>query len=161
MTDNQTQRELVEFADIAVRTASQLRLYKSGRSFSDPESLQQALEFIGSAKTGGKFMSRSAQFRGGSLRPLNWATDTYFETLNRKAGTNEESLRNFDAVVKYLDGIESTLGSLIQGKTPTTPNIDELILFFEILGEALGTRADQRTRRASTPFGFGEHAAHS
>ena len=161
MSDNQTQRELVEFADIAVRVASQLRLLKAGRSFTDPDSLQQGLAFVEKATNGGSFMSKKfAQFSGGSLRPLNWATDAYLETSGRKDAAQSEASQAIDysAIVHYLEDIASSLNSLIKGQT-TGINLDAMILFFEVLGETLGIRADQQNRRMSAPFGFGQHAA--
>ena len=163
MSDNQTQRELVQFADIAVRVASQLRLLKAGRPFTDPDSLHLGLEFVEKATNGGSFMSKKfAQFSGGSLRPLNWATDAYLETSGRKDQAQAEASQatDYSAIVRYLEDIASSLNSLINGQiSGINLDLDAMILFFEVLGETLGVRADQQNRRVSAPFGFGQHAA--
>jgi hypothetical protein len=134
--DESVTSEVVNLADIAVRTASQIRLVQSGREFTEPNVLVKAGEFLTRAKKGGIFISgRSADLHD-TLRPLNWATDAYLAIVPKQA--------DFDQISDYLDQVHSSLDEATKQQSNASPAALVLALtFFEKLGELLGTEADK------------------
>ena len=146
--------EVVECADVAVRSASQLRKLSKGFSIEDHEAIELAIGFIGEARAGGAFMD-VGQSLGvqASLKPLNWAADVFFKEPSvaveaPAADTDYGKLCDFlDEIRSTLEQAESTAGS------PGEEAIQRCIRFFESLGQILGSRADQSFRSTSSPFG--------
>lgn len=146
---DQTLSEVVDVADIAVRTASQLRLAKSGRGFTDPAALEHSLEFLARAKKGGAFMSKKTAQLSDTLRPLNWAADTYVKNFSVQGDPN------WGEIEEYLNNLETAVRTLMQGGQSTdTSNIDNALGFFETLGSILAAIADQRLRREGSRRAF-------
>lgn len=132
--------EVVNLADVAVRAASQIRLARSGRPFSEPAVLAKAQQFLSRAKRGVIFINGgSAADLHDTLRPLNWATDAYLALSPRPA--------DFAKISDYLDRVLFALTEVIQ-KPLTAPkrSSDLALTFFEKLGELLGTEADKLLR---------------
>jgi hypothetical protein len=140
---DQTLSEVVDLADVAVRTASQLRLAKSGCPVSDPDIFGRSLEFLDRAKLGGAFMSgKTAQFSD-TFRPLNWAADAY---LSLNPGPQAEP--DYVKVEDYLTQLAAPIRDLAQsGATVDPQGLQQALVFFETLGELLSSLADQRLRR--------------
>jgi hypothetical protein len=145
---DQNLAEVVDLADVAVRTASQLRIAKSGHGVSDPSALDQSLDFLESAQQGGAFMSKKISQLAGTLRPLNWAADAYL-SLN----TGPQGAPDYGKVESYLRDLSDSIRNLMQGSADVQ-NLDKALVFFETLGEILGSLADQRLRRelSKRPF---------
>jgi hypothetical protein len=113
---DQTLSEVVDFADVAVRTASQLRLAKAGRPFTDREILQHSLAFLDRAKQGGAFMSKKTAQFSDTLRPLNWAADTY---LSPKLSPQAQP--DYGKVEDYLTQLVKPIRELFNGATTADP----------------------------------------
>jgi hypothetical protein len=145
LTDNQLLGELVEYADMAIRTASQLNLFKLGRGILDTETLHQAIEFLETAEAGGSFMSSDgSDSLKASLRPLNWVADVRWKNEN-----------DYERITAFLGDMKTTIKQVLEGKLPNSNTLDVCIDFFDSLEETLGTRADQNSRYASLPcFGL-------
>ena len=136
---DQNLAEVVDLADVAVRTASQLRIAKSGHGVSDPSALNQSLDFLERAQQGGAFMSKRISQLAGTLRPLNWAADAYL-TLN--IGPQGEP--DYGKVEKYLSKLSDSIRNLMQGSASVdVQSIDTALVFFETLGQILGSLADR------------------
>jgi hypothetical protein len=133
--------EVVNLADVAVRTASQIRLSRSGRAFSEPAVLAKAQQFLSRAKRGVIFINGGpAADLHDTLRPLNWATDAYLALSPRPANL-------FAKISDYLDRVLSALTDVIQKPLSAPKRSSDLALtFFEKLGEMLGTEADKLLR---------------
>lgn len=143
--------EIIHVADISVRVASQLRLARQGHKLLDHEALENANEFLEAAISGGRFMSTG--LTGGlqsSLRPLNWAADVRFSSP--AAGTAPMDPKQYDELVRFLTDVKSDLALAMSGDALKQQDLDNAITFFTVLGENLGTRADQRMRQVSGVF---------
>lgn len=135
--------EVVDLADIAVRAASQLRLLKNGRQLEDTDCLRQGIEFLERARKGGAFMSGKSAHLRGTLRPLNWAADTY---VKLRIGSRREP--NYREVAAYLSKLSRSLKTLTRRASAADPrSLDRAVRFFEALGNLLGSTADQKLRR--------------
>jgi hypothetical protein len=146
LADNQLLGELVECADMAIRTASQLNLFKLGRAVRDKEVLNQAIKFLEAAEAGGNFMSSGGSASlNASLRPLNWVADVCWDNDN-----------DYEGLTRFLRQMKSTVNQVLKGEnSQDTVNLEECIQFFDSLEETLGMRADQNSRYASMPcFGI-------
>ncbi len=128
--------EVVNLADVAVRTASQIRLLRAGRDLTEPTVLVKATDFLLRAKQGVIFINgRSADLHD-TLRPLNWVTDAYLALTPKQP--------DFNQISDYLDQVSSSLSGLMQQPASTTAiAFDVTLTFFEKLGELLGTEADR------------------
>ena len=143
MNDTQALWEIIDLADISVRIASQLRLSKAGKPLRDRQALEKGLAFLENAKSGGIFLSGQGIIRGfeGTLRPLNWAMDTYLR--ERPAGEKPD----YSKIAQYMAEIQESLGSLLQQNRVESEQIDNGITFFETMGELLSARADQSLQK--------------
>lgn len=131
--------EIVHLSDIAVRTASQIRLVQSGAAITDREALSRAREFVSRAKEGVIFMNGGSADLHDSLRPLNWATDAYLAL-----GSDEA---DFNQISDYLDQVLAALTDVIEKSSAALKKSLRLALtFFEKLGDMLGTEADKLLR---------------
>jgi len=142
--DQQQLADVIEVADIAVRSASQLRLSKRRNEIRDRQAIERAIRFLDDAIAGGRFMStgQTAGLRT-SLRPLNWAADVQFTK-------SPEAAPDYKDLVKFLNSVKSSLErSLAEEQMATGDELENAINFLSRLGKLLGTRADQETRRAS------------
>lgn len=146
--------EVVECADVAVRTASQLRKLSKGYPIDDHEAIEMAVSFIGEARAGGVFMD-VGQSLGiqASLKPLNWAADVFFKEPTVAVEAPAANV-DYSQLCDFLDEIRSTLERVQStASIPDDEAIRTCIRFFESLGQILGSRADQSFRSTSSPFG--------
>jgi hypothetical protein len=139
--DRRNTWELVQCADLAVRTASVLRQMSAGRAAADAEALSEALIFLDRAQGGGAFITEGiAQMSGQTLRPFNWATDTYLQATTSHTDTQPD----YPRINEYLGRITSTIHEIVV--THNAPGdkarLNEATLFFETLGDIVGRRAD-------------------
>ena len=148
MNDTQTVWEVVDLADITVRAASQLRQKRSGHDISDRVSLERVAEFLERAERGGLFLSGSATAGSfdDTLRPLNWATDTYVAKVS-SAGKSPD----YAEVAKYLDRIKDSILHLLSGEAVADKQLEESIQFVEHLASILAANADLRLQKESRP----------
>jgi hypothetical protein len=149
MNDTQALWEVVELADITVRAASQLRQKRSGHEISDRPSLETMAEFLERAQKGGLFLSGSATVGSfdDTLRPLNWATDTYVA----KFATAEGKSPDYAEVARYLDRIKDSILQVLSGKHVIETQMEESIQFVESLASILAAKADLRLQKESRP----------
>jgi len=131
--------EIVHLSDVAVRTASQIRLVQSGAAITDWEALSRAREFVSRAKEGVIFINGGSADLQESLRPLNWATDAYLAL-----GSDEA---DFNQISDYLDQVLAALTDVIEKSSAAPKKSLRLALtFFQKLGDMLGTEADKLLR---------------
>jgi hypothetical protein len=152
ITADRNLTELIDIADVSIRTASQLRLMSTGRPPSDRQSLSLALEFLNQAKLGGDLLSapQGTQVKKlSSLKPLNWATDTYLRT--EIAGKSDQV--DYPRLVEYLSRLARTMERVLlpsgPGASPSPEEIAPLLQFFQELGRLLSNDADKRLRERS------------
>jgi hypothetical protein len=137
--DDSIVSEIVHLSDVAVRTASQIRLVKSGAGLTDRQALSRAREFVSRAKEGVIFINGGSADLQDSLRPLNWATDAYLAL-----GSDEA---DFNQISNYLDQVSAALKDIIEKSSATPKRSLRLALtFFEKLGDMLGAEADKLLR---------------
>jgi len=145
MTTKDLQRidELVHTADMAVRVASQLRLWIKRRSVSDTEAVDEGVRFLEEAVRGGKFVETGEMIAGSSssLYPLTWAADVRFGTVGQFASTPSVSVE-YTKLLEFLDGIKGTVSAVGSGKQPDLISVDAAAKFFGQLGQFLGSKAD-------------------
>jgi hypothetical protein len=141
--------EVVDLADVAVRTASQLRMVKIGRPLTEPEMLDRAVVFLALAREGGAFLTGKSASVQHTLRPLNWATDAYL-------ALNQPAKANYDQVGDYLDRIIAALNAAKSNSaTAAKSEVDLTANFFDKLGDILGAKADKMLRETpENPFGL-------
>ena len=142
MNDTQNLWELIDLADVAVRAASQLRQCRAGHAISDPAALERAADFLERAQKGGVFLSGNASVGSfqDTLRPLNWATDTYIAKF--RPGTVSGQKMDYARFAEYFEKIRSSILSLLMDGKLTAPQFEESVQFMEYLGAILGTKAD-------------------
>lgn len=87
-----------------------------------------------------------------SLKPLNWAADIYFAPPPMGHDQSPPDV-DYTKLESFLNGLKSTLDTVVRNQSTDSGSLEECILFFDSLGDILGTRADQLIRKASTPFG--------
>ena len=105
MTSGDLQRidELVQVADVAVRIASQLRLWQKRRSLRDAEAIEAGIRFLGDAVRGGKFLDTGEIAPGSaSLYPLSWSADVRLHSKSYSELQPNESQPDYDALVSYF-----------------------------------------------------------
>lgn len=152
VADRQILGELVDCADVAVRSASQLQLFKLGRPLHDQDALKRTAVFLEAAAGGGKFMfSGDTGGLQATLRPLNWAADVWSSRGDLPSGEEAHEVDYYKALTEFLQEMQSTVNQVAAAEQPRKENLDKCIQFFDSLGEVLGTRADQHMRRASAP----------
>ena len=104
MTTNDLQRidELVHSADMAVRVASQLRLWLKRRSVSDKEAIAEGNRFIVEAVQGGKFVATGeVASAASSLSPLTWSADIRFG-FDRPMLSNQSKPQRYEELLQDL-----------------------------------------------------------
>lgn len=140
-TDYQNLQELVEVADTAIRAANELRLVQAGESVTDFEALDAAVDFLDRAKSGGAFIaaeqSANLQFEG-TLKPLNWATDTYLSTTAQEL--------DYGALAEYLEKLKDIIGAVRRDPNQVGTSLGSPIHFFDTLGRILRARVVKRMR---------------
>ena len=151
MTTNDLQRidELVHSADMAVRVASQLRLWLKRRTVSDKEAIDEGSRFIVEAVQGGKFVvtgEMSAAAR--SLSPLTWSADIRFG-FDRPIQSNPTKPQRYDELLQFLEEVRSSLSAVNSGLPVEDKNVESTAKFFDQLGQLLGGKADSALRSPS------------
>jgi hypothetical protein len=137
--DDSIVSEIVHLSDVAVRTASQIRLAQSRAAATDWRVLDRASEFVSRARQGVIFMNGGSADLHDTLRPLNWATDAYLALGSEEA--------DFRQISSYLDQVSSALAD-VREKWSAAPrkSIRLALTFFEKLGDMLGAEADKLLR---------------
>jgi hypothetical protein len=137
--------ETVKLAGVAVRTGAQLRALKRTRKISDPRVLQPALDFLTNAAEGSYFIAGHSSGLQHSLKPLNWAMDTYLE-LNAL----NPSKPDYEKLDAYLREVLGKLKTVMDSPQMAEPkDIDTVLGFFDKLGDIVGTLADQKLLQVS------------
>jgi hypothetical protein len=147
--------KLVQVADMAVRVASQLRLWRIRNCIGDRDSIDRGVQFLEEAVQGGRFIAFGEPFVGtSSLYPLTWSADVRFRRYDSLSDV-EHSPTNYDDLVCYLNTIKSTLITLANNDKPTDTEVDGAARFFDQLGAIVGRSADSAlnhpTARTSIP----------
>jgi len=139
--------ELVHSADMAVRVASQLRLWIKRRCLSDREAIEEGARFLEEAVRGGKFVETGEVVAGSSssLYPLTWAADIRFGPARQPASEDATAVR-YDELLEFLDQLKGTLTAVASGEQPDDESVCEASAFFDQLGQSLGGKADNALR---------------
>jgi len=149
MTTKDLQRidELVHSADMAVRVASQLRLWIKRRSLSDREAVDEGVRFLDEAVRGGKFVETGEMVAGSctSLYPLNWSADVRFGPTGRLVSSTPTPVR-YDELLAFLATIKETLVCVVADKSCSDEAVNGAANFFNQLGQFLGSKADNALR---------------
>lgn len=140
--------ELVQVADIAVRVASQLRLWLKRHELRDQESVDEGIRFLEEAARGGQFVDTGTMTAGlSSLSPLTWSADVRFGLAGPFAAAS--SPVNYDELVSYLKSLQKTLNAVVAGDQIDEGAIQSAATFFDQLGRFLGGKADSALRSSS------------
>ena len=147
MTTKDLQRidELVHVADMAVRVASQLRLWLKRGTLGDRESVDEGIRFLDEAVRGGRFVDTGEMIAGSSsLYPLTWSADIRFGS----AGTvsPREGSISYIELVEYLDSLKATLSAIASGEQALHDSVISAANFFDELGQFVGAKADNALR---------------
>ena len=151
MTTNDLQRidELVHSADMAVRVASQLRLWLKRRKLSDNEAIDEGNRFILEAVQGGKFVATGEMASAASsLSPLTWSADIRFG-FDRPMQSNQTKTQSYDELLQFLEEVRLSLGAVKASQPIEDTNIEKAAKFFDQLGQLLGRKADNALRSPS------------
>ena len=145
MTTKDLQRidELVHSADMAVRVASQLRLWIKRHRLSDAEAVEEGVRFLDEAVCGGKFVETGEMVAGSSssLYPLTWAADIRFGQVGQFAAGRTKSVR-YDELLNFLESIKGTLSAVASDEQTDNESVQRVATFFDELGSFLGNKAD-------------------
>lgn len=148
MTTNDLQRidELVHSADMAVRVASQLRLWLKRRTVSDKEAIAEGNRFIVEAVQGGKFVATGeVASAASSLSPLTWSADIRFG-FDRPMQSNQSKPQRYEELLQFLEEVRLSLNSVDSSQPTEDANVEKAAKFFDQLGQLLGTKADNVLR---------------
>lgn len=138
--------ELVHTADMAVRVASQLRLWIKRRSLSDQEAVDEGVRFLDEAVRGGKFVETGEMVAGSSsLYPLTWAADVQFGPVGQFVSGPPSSFK-YSELLEFLERIKSTLSAVEIDEHPDDASVLTAASFFDQLGQFLGSKADNALR---------------
>ncbi|WP_436717352.1 hypothetical protein U8335_10700 [Roseiconus lacunae] len=141
--------ELVFNADMAVRVASQLRLWDKRRSIGDPEAIEEGKRFLEEALSGGRFVATGdATSDSSSLSPLTWSADVRFG-FDRPVQPNPTQPQQYQELVAFLDEVRQTLLAISQSSEPKSEEVNAAAKFFSQLGQLLGCKADNALRSPS------------
>ncbi len=146
-TNNVRLRQLVDLSDLFIKVASSLRQRQHGRELRHPEVVQRAIEFLDNALEGGGFLSGTkSELHAGSLRPINWVTDTM--SIMTPAD-DEAQAPTYEEIVESLEPIKQLLITSLDH--PLGDEADSAVDFFGALGDLLAAQADQQMRKTSAP----------
>lgn len=149
MTTKDLQRidELVHSADMAVRVASQLRLWIKRRSLRDRDAVDEGIRFLEEAVRGGKFVETGELVAGSStsLYPLNWSADVRFGPTGQLVSSSPAVVK-YDELLAFLDDTKETLVGVAADKSPADNSVNAAANFFRQLGQFLGSKADNALR---------------
>lgn len=136
--------ELIDSADMAIRTACELRCFLVGENVADVDILERAQVFLRRARDGGSFVSGSHGRVEGTLRPLNWATDVYLCPTDPNDVRSQTSLSpDYEQIANRLAQMDAILEKIRKGLHPNDEDVSKTISFFERLGGLLGSQADK------------------
>ena len=151
MTTKDLQRidELVHSADMAVRVASQLRLWIKRRRLSDKDAIEEGIRFLEEAVRGGRFVDTGEMGAGSSsLCPLNWVADIQFG-FEGLFVSNPSTPVKYDKLVEFLEGIRSVIIRVKEDEFPEDEEVYSASKLFDQLGQLLGSKADNALRSQS------------
>lgn len=151
MTTEDLQRidELVHSADMAVRVASQLRLWKKRRTLSDKTAIHNGKRFIVEALQGGKFVATGEMASAASsLSPLTWSADIRFG-FDRPMHSVDAQPQRYEELLGFLEDIRSSIVAVESDTAIDEDRVDLAANFFDQLGQLLGTKADNALRSPS------------
>jgi hypothetical protein len=137
--------ELVHSADMAVRVASQLRLWLKRNSLGDEDSLRQSLRFLDEAISGGKFVATGNSPSGSSsLTPLTWTADIRFGGPQQQMQRPDQ--KEYEELVDFLTKLRGVIQGLLEQKSSDREQVESASVFFSQLGGLLGGKADSALR---------------
>jgi len=137
--------ELVHSADMAVRVASQLRLWIKRNSLGDAKALQDAVRFLDEALSGGRFVATGdVGSASSSLSPITWSADIRFG-FDQPSIPNPEQ-KQYEELVDFLSSIKETISCVLEGNQVQQQSVDSAACFFSQLGKLLGGKADNALR---------------
>lgn len=137
--------ELVRCADMAVRVASQLRLWLKRNSLGDEESLRQSVRFLDEAINGGRFVATGDTPSGSSsLTPLTWTADIRFGF--EQPSVQKPETKEYQELVEFLTKLRHVIQSLLDRKPLDREQVEAASGFFSQLGRLLGGKADNALR---------------
>lgn len=151
MTTNDLQRidELVHSADMAVRVASQLRLWLKRRTVSDNDAIKEGNRFIVEAVQGGKFVATGdLASAASSLSPLTWSADVRFG-FDRPIQSNHSKPQRYEELLLFLEEVRLSLNSVNSSHPVEDTKVEKAAKFFDQLGQLLGSKADNALRSPS------------
>lgn len=137
--------ELVHSADMAVRVASQLRLWIKRNQLGDPNSLKESLRFLDEALSGGRFVATGdVASASSSLSPLTWSADIRFGFAQPSMPSPEK--KQYEELVDFLGSIRETIDNVLSNTHPQAESVESAARFFSQLGKLLGGKADSALR---------------
>ncbi len=151
MTTNDLQRidELVHSADMAVRVASQLRLWLKRRTVSDKEAIAEGNRFIVEAVQGGKFVATGEMASAASsLSPLTWSADIRFG-FESSMQSNHTKPQSYEDLLQFLEEVRLSLSAVSSSQPVEDTKVEKTAKFFDQLGQLLGCKADNALRSPS------------
>jgi hypothetical protein len=144
--DLQSIDELIHVADMAVRVASQLRLWLTRRSLGDQRAIDEGIRFLDEAVRGGRFVDTGEMVAGSSsLYPLTWSADVRFGSGDQIMPTERASVR-YSELIAFLDATKKTLIAISSGDQVPDEVAQAAAAFFDQLGQFLGAKADNALR---------------
>jgi hypothetical protein len=135
MTTNDLQRidELVHSADMAVRVASQLRLWLKRRTVSDNDAINEGSRFISEALQGGKFVATGEMASAASsLSPLTWSADIRFG-FDRSMQSNHAKPQSYEDLLQFLEEVRLSLSAVSSSQPVEDTKVEKTAKFFDQL----------------------------
>jgi hypothetical protein len=146
--DLQKADELVAAADMAVRVASQLRLWPIRKVIEDKECWHQGLAFLQQVLDGGKFIESKTSASGvSSLEPLTWTADLRFGSV-----VGDPVNVDYKQLLSFVEEIRDTLQAVQESTSVQPSELETATNFFSDLGKQLGNKADQALQTPSQRF---------
>ena len=142
--------ELISTADFCARTASQIRMWPARRSLTDEQAVQQSVNFLDDALTGGRFVAaidgEGVAAATASLDPLTWAADLRFTAAIPSDDARVTDVE-YQELVEFLERKREILCALQNGDSPDDDELGSAAEFFSGLGRIIGEKADSILRR--------------
>ena len=137
--------ELVHSADMAVRVASQLRLWLKRGTVGDSKALQTAVRFLEEAVSGGRFVATGdIASASSSFSPLTWSADIRFGFEQPIVASPET--KQYEELLEYLGLLKETICDVLNDKSVEAERVESAAGFFAQLGKLIGGKADNALR---------------
>lgn len=141
---------VIDSADMAVSIQGIIQRKLNGKKmpFDYDESLEQGIDFLDEASTGGAIICGNVSTSGfvGTLSPLRWSTVVYIAN----AGKDSEE-RVYQNVTKALNNYKKLLQNMKNNQDVSGEILLEANSFFSALADVLLREADPLTRTYSQP----------